>query len=128
MEQRKEKGTPLRYDDTFNVCAVRLVTEQGRQPTEVAKELGICIDALRSWLKTSGIQMRLAGISSVRHRAYKAPTNSNHSAPVALNPLMRNFSFERPNQAWAAELSGIASKCAGGRSSSERNHTGTGTL
>lgn len=36
---------------------MRLVTEQGRQPTEVAKELGICIDTLRSWLKASGIQM-----------------------------------------------------------------------
>ncbi len=36
---------------------MRLVTEQGRQPTEVAKELGICIDTLRSWLKASGIQL-----------------------------------------------------------------------
>ena len=34
-----------------------MVREQGRQPTEVAKELGICIDTLRSWLKASGIQM-----------------------------------------------------------------------
>ena len=33
------------------------MTEQGRQPSEVAKELGICIDTLRSWLKTSGIQL-----------------------------------------------------------------------
>ena len=32
-----------------------MVTEQGRQPTEVAKGLGICIDTLRSWLKASGI-------------------------------------------------------------------------
>ena len=36
---------------------MRLVTEQGRQPTKVAKELGICIDTLRSWLKASGVQM-----------------------------------------------------------------------
>ncbi len=59
MEQKKaKKGTPLpRYDEAFKSGAVRLVTEQGRQPTEVAKELGICIDTLRSWLKVSGIQM-----------------------------------------------------------------------
>jgi len=59
MEQKKaKKGTPpLRYDKAFKAGAVGLVTEQGRQPTEVAKELGICIDTLRSWLKTSGIQM-----------------------------------------------------------------------
>ncbi len=59
MEQRKtKKGTPPpRYDEAFKAGAVRLVTEQGRQPTEVAKELGICIDTLRSWLKASGIQL-----------------------------------------------------------------------
>ena len=59
MEQKKEKkGTaPPRYDEAFKAGAVRLVTEQGRQPTEVAKELGICIDTLRNWLKASGVQM-----------------------------------------------------------------------
>lgn len=34
-----------------------MVTELGRPPVEVSKELGICIDTLRSWLKASGIQM-----------------------------------------------------------------------
>jgi len=59
MEQKKaKKGTPPpRYDEAFKAGAVRLVTEQGRQPTEVAKELGICIDTLRSWLKVSGVQL-----------------------------------------------------------------------
>ena len=33
------------------------VTEQGREPKEVAKDLGICIDTLRSWMKTAGMQM-----------------------------------------------------------------------
>ena len=59
MEQKKgKKGTaPPRYDEAFKAGAVRLVTEQGRQPTEVAKELGICIDTLRSWLKASGVEL-----------------------------------------------------------------------
>ena len=59
MEQKKvKKGSPPpRYDAEFKAGAVRLVTEQGRQPTDVAKELGICIDTLRSWLKASGVQM-----------------------------------------------------------------------
>ena len=38
------------------VGAVRMVTEQGRQSTEVARELGVCIDTLRSWLKAAGVQ------------------------------------------------------------------------
>lgn len=58
METKKKKGTPPpRYDDAFKAGAVRMVTEQGRQPAEVAKDLGICIDTLRSWLKATGIQM-----------------------------------------------------------------------
>ncbi len=53
----KKKGTPPpRYDDAFKTGAVRLVIEQGRQPVEMAKELGICIDTLHSWLKASGFR------------------------------------------------------------------------
>ena len=34
-----------------------MVTEQGQEPKEVARELGICIDTLRSWMKVSGMQL-----------------------------------------------------------------------
>ena len=47
---------PPRYDEAFKAGAIRIVTEQGRPSTEVAKELGICIDTLRSWLKAAGVQ------------------------------------------------------------------------
>ena len=57
-QQRKNKGTPPpRYDEAFKAGAIRLVTEQGRQPAEVAKELGICIDTLRAWLKATGVAL-----------------------------------------------------------------------
>lgn len=57
METKKKKqGAPPRYDEAFKAGAVRMVTEQGRSSTEVAKELGICIDTLRSWLKAVGVQ------------------------------------------------------------------------
>jgi len=52
-------------------------------------------------------QMRLAGISSVRHRACKVTTNSNHSHPTVPNLLMRNFSFEHPGQAWVGDITYI---------------------
>ncbi|MGO5097637.1 transposase [Agathobaculum sp. LCP25S3_E8] len=59
MEQQKDKkGTPPpRYDTAFKAGAVKMVTEQGRDPKEVARDLGICIDTLRSWLKASGMQL-----------------------------------------------------------------------
>lgn len=57
MENKRKKGTPPpRYDDAFKAGTVRMVIEQGRPSAEVAKELGICIDTLRSWLKAAGVQ------------------------------------------------------------------------
>ncbi len=52
-------------------------------------------------------QMQIAGISSVRRRAYKATTNSNHSHPISPNLLMRNFSFAHPDQAWVSDITYI---------------------
>ncbi|NDO20165.1 transposase, partial [Lachnospiraceae bacterium MD329] len=52
-----KKGTmPPRYDEAFKTGAVKMVTEQGRPAKEVAAELGICIDTLKSWLKRLGFQ------------------------------------------------------------------------
>ena len=54
METKRKKGVaPPRYDEAFKAGAVKLVTEQGRPSVEVARELGICIDTLRSWLKAA---------------------------------------------------------------------------
>ena len=52
-----KKGTvPPRYDEAFKTGAIKMVTEQGRPSKEVAAELGICIDTLKSWLKRAGFQ------------------------------------------------------------------------
>jgi len=56
MSTQRKRGAPPRYDEAFKAGAIRLVTEQGRPSREVAQELGICIDTLRSWLKGAGVQ------------------------------------------------------------------------
>ncbi len=48
--------------------------------------------------------MRLAGIYSLRHHAYKTTTNSNHKYLLAPNLLKRNLFFNRPNQAWVGDI------------------------
>lgn len=64
-----KKGTiPPRYDETFKIGAVKMVTEQGRPSKEVATELGICIDTLRTWLKNSGYQL---GVTDRQNRDIK---------------------------------------------------------
>ena len=52
-----KKGTmPPHYDETFKSGAIKMVTEQGRPSKEVAAELGICVETLKSWLKRAGFQ------------------------------------------------------------------------
>ena len=52
-----KKGTmPPRYDEAFKSGAIKMVTEQGRPSKEVASELGICVETLKSWLKRAGFQ------------------------------------------------------------------------
>lgn len=57
METKRKKGmAPPRYDEAFKAGAIRMATAQGRPSTEVAQELGICVDTLHSWLKAAGVQ------------------------------------------------------------------------
>jgi transposase len=43
-----------RYDKAFREQALKLVTEQGREPTGVARDLGMPTSTLFKWLKEAG--------------------------------------------------------------------------
>ena len=67
-------------------------------------------------LKAKGIEcgenrvarlMRAHDIRAKQTRRFKATTNSKHDFPVAENLLDRQFSPERPDQAWAADITYI---------------------
>jgi len=60
----EKKKAPPRYDAAFKEGAVKLVTESGRQPKEVADELGISVTSLRDWLRLSGVSPKEAGRSN----------------------------------------------------------------
>ena len=79
----KKKGAPPpRYDEAFKAGAVQMVTEQGREPKEVAKDLGICIDTLRSWMKTAGMQMGQPSQSGTTTYPGSGGRNSRHAQAV----------------------------------------------
>lgn len=71
MKQRKKSTSPGRYDDAFRTGAIRLVIEQQRPAKEVASELGICIETLRSWLKAAGISPSGTEHNNRDHRRLK---------------------------------------------------------
>jgi transposase InsO family protein len=52
--------------------------------------------------------MRANGIRGCRKRRFVATTNSNHDLPVAPNLLARKFTQNKPNVAWAADITYIA--------------------
>jgi len=54
--------------------------------------------------------MQELGIQAVAKRKYKATTDSRHSQPVAENYLNRQFTPERPNQYWVADITYIYTK------------------
>ena len=60
----EKKKAPPRYDAAFKEGAVKLVVEAGRQPKEVADELGISVTSLRDWLRLSGVSPKEAGRSN----------------------------------------------------------------
>lgn len=51
--------------------------------------------------------MRQCGISAQRKRHRTCTTDSQHGMPVALNRLNREFSAERPDEKWVADITGI---------------------
>ena len=100
MENKRKKGiAPPRYDETFKTGAIRMVTEQGRPSTEVAKELGICIDTLRSWLKAAGVQAGQAdrqNRDSCRTRELEAEVlrTAEHWTRIRTNNVMERLNRE----------------------------------
>jgi transposase len=58
--QMPENGNRRRYDRAFKVAAVRLVTDERRKVTEVARELGINPNQLHRWKRMLAEEGQLA--------------------------------------------------------------------
>ena len=54
--------------------------------------------------------MREAGIAAKTTRKFRHTTDSNHDRPVAENHLDRQFEAARPNEAWVADITFIATR------------------
>lgn len=54
--------------------------------------------------------MREAGLACKTQRKFKATTNSKHDQPIAPNHLDRQFNVDRPNQAYAGDITTIPTR------------------
>jgi putative transposase len=62
-------------------------------------------DGLNVGRRRTARLMRENGLKARQTRRFKRTTDSHHAFPVAPNLLEQNFSAERPNQKWAADIS-----------------------
>ena len=74
------------YTKEFKIEAVRLIVEEGRPISEVAR------------------LMRQHGIVSKHKKKFRITTNSVHSFPIAENLLQRRFNVSRPGQCWVSDI------------------------
>lgn len=76
MEQKKMKKrtAPPRYDDAFKAGAVRLVTEQGRQPVEVANA-----EREKAGVPAVPVDPQLMKLAAIR--AEELATSFSHTRP-----------------------------------------------
>ena len=74
------------------------------------------LNSLFHLLRQRGIQcsrgrvhrlMKQANIHSMRKKAYRVTTNSNHSCPIAPNLLQRRFHAAQPGTAWVGDITYI---------------------
>lgn len=67
------------------------------------RKKGVCVGA-----KRIARLMRAAGLVARQKRRFRRTTDSNHSNPIAPNVLKRDFDPAAPNQAWAGDVTYIA--------------------
>jgi transposase InsO family protein len=51
--------------------------------------------------------MRVEGLAGKRRRRFRRTTDSKHACPPATNLLKRNFTTQRPNEVWVADVTHI---------------------
>ena len=62
-------------------------------------------EGLKSVAVRTARLMRENGLKARQKRRFKRTTDSHHAFPVAPNLLEQDFSAERPNQKWNADIS-----------------------
>ena len=105
--RRRPKCERAKRDEalTETIKEVHIESRSTYGSPRVHAELGA--QGVRCGRKRVARLMGRAGLRAKGKRMFRVTTNSAHRLPVAENVLGRNFGVERPNEAWAADLTYI---------------------
>ena len=103
----KNRGISLRKQREQNLLRI-LISLHQKYPTAGLDSLAAMIKPVCSCSRnTIHRLMKLYNIHSIRKKAYKVTTNSNHNYAVSPNLLQRNFITDKPNQKWVGDITYI---------------------
>jgi putative transposase len=104
---RSRPASPRQREDLVLLAHIRSAFARSndtygspRMTRELQDEEGLTVGRRRT-----ARLMRKNGLKARQKRRFKRTTDSHHAFPIAPNLLEQDFSAERPNQKWAADIS-----------------------
>ena len=106
---RKRPASQRKMADTELLTKIEEIYVQSRHTYGSPRIHAVLRDqGIRCSCKRVARLMRQAGLQVKRKRSYKVTTQSNHNLPVAPNLLKQQFTADRPNQIWLADITYVA--------------------
>lgn len=111
------RETRRQFSREYKLEAVRLITEGGRRPGEVARDLSVRADMLRRWKREVEVGTAPAAVLGLRATRPRRPrpktTDSLHALPIAPNLLARRFSVAEAgglNRVWVGDITYVPTR------------------
>lgn len=106
--KKRPKSARARADEQLGIVITALHEKSRKRYGSPRIHRALRNKGVRVGAKRIARLMRAAGLVTRQKRRFRRTTDSNHSNPIAPNVLERDFEPAAPNQAWAGDVTYIA--------------------